>query len=118
MNNQKIAQVIAEVCRNGDATADQIQALLEPTFAELRKNLDQAASTMVSLSKSEGDWRFSLGDGVAAIVKFTGPQLQKRHIAAFVKVFSAMAEAYVDAADPDADVLRDGGGRSGGGECH
>lgn len=106
-----IARRIAEFARvaKGEVTAEQIQALLEPDFARVRAAFEQLARTFTSLTKGEGDWRFSLGDGLTAIVKFTGPAIEKRHLAAFVKVFTAMAESYVEAASEnpaDAGVPR------------
>src|ERR1017187_8016257 len=104
----QIADVIAKRAQSGNGLdAANAKELLRPMINEMRTNLDACAKTMLALSKPEGDWRLSLGDGMTAIVNFSNaPSL--RHLRAFVKVFTAMAEAYVE--DPGASTTPDPGG--------
>jgi hypothetical protein len=99
MSVPQIAQRIADWAKAGggrNLEAGEVQAILEPWLTQAKSGLDQAVRTMQALSKGEGDWRFSLGDGLIAVVNFSGP-VKRQHLAAFVKVFSVMAEAYVEA---------------------
>jgi hypothetical protein len=98
---ETIAKIISDRCKlaGGALTTEQVQEILKPKFALLTASLEVAAETLQQLSKGEGDWRFSLGDGVTALVNFSGSPT-KKHLEAFVKVFTVMANSYIETEEP------------------
>ena len=76
------------------------EAELELKAAEQQKALLKAIDACTALDQGRTQWQFTLSDGITAKVMFHGGPPDQRHLAAFVKIFAAVADNYVVPPDP------------------
>lgn len=89
----QVCESIAIHSKDG-LTKDQVADVLKPWSEQQSEAVRAACKSLHNLMKSEGDWKFQVADGMTATVHFSGTP-DKKHLKAFVAVFTVMADSYV-----------------------
>ena len=93
-----ITDRLIKAAEGGRLNSEAVERELLPFVTKMEASSAMAKSAAQSLHKligTESDWRFYLADDVVAKVQFSN-RVNKSHLRAFVTVFTAMAEAYVE----------------------
>ena len=86
---------IDDLSKNGTINRKEIESILRPYTDDMMAMSKTICSQLHNLMKGEGDWRFNLADGIVVTVNFSQTP-QKKHLKAFVSVFTVMADSFVE----------------------